>query len=34
VHISWEEEVTTDRRDVNNFKEASRTIGRVLALRI
>jgi hypothetical protein len=29
----WEAEVITDRRDLDEFKEASRTIGRVLSVR-
>jgi hypothetical protein len=30
----WEEEVAADHRDVDDFKEASRTIGNVLSIRI
>jgi hypothetical protein len=30
----WEEEVVADRRDVDEFKEAWRTIGRVLLVRV
>jgi hypothetical protein len=33
VSTPWEAEVVTDRRDVEEFKEASRTIGRVLSVR-
>jgi hypothetical protein len=34
VGTPWEEEVITDRRDVDEFKEASCTIGRVLSVRV
>jgi hypothetical protein len=34
AHPPWEEEVVADRRDVDDFKEASHTIGRVLSMRI
>jgi hypothetical protein len=34
VGTPWEEEVTTDHRDVDDFKEASHTIKRVLSVRI
>jgi hypothetical protein len=34
VGIPWEKEVVADRRDVDEFKEASRTIGRVLSIRV
>jgi hypothetical protein len=34
VGTPWEEKVIADRRDVDDFKEASRTIGRVLSVRI
>jgi hypothetical protein len=34
VGTPWEEEVIADRRDVNDFKEASRTIGCMLTVRI
>jgi hypothetical protein len=33
VSTPWEAEVVADRRDVEEFKEASRTIGRVLSVR-
>jgi hypothetical protein len=34
VGTPWEEEVIADRRDINDFKEASRMIGRVLSVTI
>jgi hypothetical protein len=34
VGTPWEEEVVTDRRDVDEFKEASRTIGYELSIRL
>jgi hypothetical protein len=34
VGTPWEAEVIANRRDVEDFKEASRTIGRVLSVRI
>jgi hypothetical protein len=34
VGTPWEEDVNADRRDVDDFKEASCMIGRVLAVRI
>jgi hypothetical protein len=34
VGTPWEAEVVADRRDVEEFKEASRTIGRVLSVKI
>jgi hypothetical protein len=34
VSTPWEAEVVADRRDVDEFKEASRTIERVLAVRV
>jgi hypothetical protein len=34
VDTPWEQEVTADRRDIDDFKEASRMIGRVLSVRI
>jgi hypothetical protein len=34
IGTPWEEEVVSDRRDVDEFKEASRTIGRVLSIRL
>jgi hypothetical protein len=33
VGTPWEAEVVADRRDLDEFKEASRTIGRVLSVR-
>jgi hypothetical protein len=33
VGTPWEEEVVADRRYIDDFKEASRTIGRVLSVR-
>jgi hypothetical protein len=33
VGTPWEAEVVADRRDVEEFKEVSRTIGRVLSVR-
>jgi hypothetical protein len=33
VGTPWQAEVVADRRDVEEFKEASRTIGRVLLVR-
>jgi hypothetical protein len=33
VSTPWEAEVVADRRDVEEFKEASHTIGRVLSVR-
>jgi hypothetical protein len=34
VGTPWEAEVVTDRHDVEEFKEASRTIGHVLLVRV
>jgi hypothetical protein len=34
VGTRWEEEVVANRRDIDEFKEASRTIGRVLSVRV
>jgi hypothetical protein len=34
VGTPWEAEVVADRRDVEEFKEASRTIRRVLSVRV
>jgi hypothetical protein len=34
VGTPWEEEVITDRHDIDDFKEASRMIGCVLSVRI
>jgi hypothetical protein len=34
VGTPWEEEVVADRRDLDEFKEASHAIGRVLSVRV
>jgi hypothetical protein len=34
VGTPWEAEVIADRRDLDEFKEASRAIGRVLSIRV
>jgi dolichyl-phosphate-mannose--protein O-mannosyl transferase len=34
VDTPWEAEVIAERRDVDEFKEASRTIGRVLSVSV
>jgi hypothetical protein len=34
IGTPWDDDVTADRRDVDDFKEASRTIGRILTVMI
>jgi hypothetical protein len=33
VGTLWEEDVTADRRDIDDFKEASRTIGHTITVK-